>query len=43
MGRLKGRPGFVASLSGFEITENEIGRDGWTEGFITWDEAMSDE
>jgi len=33
MERLKDKPGFTSSPSGFEISEYQIGRDGWTEGF----------
>jgi hypothetical protein len=33
--RLRDKPGFVGSPSGFEIVEYEIGKDHWTEGFGT--------
>jgi hypothetical protein len=38
--RLGGKPGFRDHPEGFEIHEYELGRDGWTEGFISEDEAM---
>jgi hypothetical protein len=31
--RLKDKPGFILSPSGFEISEYQIGKDNWTEGF----------
>jgi len=33
MERLKDKPGFISSPSGFEISEYQVGRDNWTEGF----------
>lgn len=38
--RLAGKPGFKDTPEGFEIHEYLIGRDGWTEGFISEAEAM---
>ncbi len=38
--RVKDKPGFKDHPEGFEICEYVIGRDGWTEGFISWEEAM---
>ena len=32
--------GFRDTRNGFEIYEHVLGRDGWTEGFITQEEAM---
>jgi hypothetical protein len=32
--RLKGKPGFVDALNGFQIHPYKINRDSWTEGFI---------
>ena len=36
---VSGKPGFRDWLKGFEIFEVEVDRDGWEEGFISWDEA----
>jgi hypothetical protein len=33
MERVKDKPGFAISPSGFEISEYSIGQDSWTEGF----------
>ncbi|AFL87136.1 hypothetical protein Terro_0804 [Terriglobus roseus DSM 18391] len=38
--RVANKPGFRDTMSGFEIQEYVIGRDGWTEGFISEDEAL---
>ena len=38
--RLGSKPGFRESLEGFEVHEYVLGRDGWTEGFISQAEAM---
>jgi hypothetical protein len=40
--RLKDKRGFREYPDGFEIAEYEIGKDHWTEGFITWEEAEGD-
>jgi hypothetical protein len=40
--RVKDQPGFRETPEGFEICENVLGRDGWTEGYITQAEAMRD-
>lgn len=42
IGRLKGKPGFADTPSGFEIHESVLGRDGWTEGYISQAEARED-
>jgi hypothetical protein len=42
--RLEDKPGFKDTRDGFEIHEYVLGRDGWTEGYISQAEAMqSDE
>jgi hypothetical protein len=33
--RLASKPGFRDTPTGFQIHEHVIGRDGWTEGFVT--------
>ena len=33
--RVRHQPGFRDTLEGFEIAEYVVGRDGWTEGFVT--------
>ena len=33
--RLKNKPGFKDTVDAFLIEEYAIGRDGWTEGFVT--------
>jgi hypothetical protein len=38
--RLSSRPGFRDHLDGFHITEQELDKDEWTEGFISWREAI---
>jgi hypothetical protein len=38
--RLSDKPGFRDTLEGFEITEYVIGRDHWTEGFVSQTEAL---
>jgi hypothetical protein len=39
--RLKGKPGFRDAVDGFQIHDYVIGRDGWTEGYISEEEAAS--
>jgi hypothetical protein len=39
--RLKDKPGFKDTPDGFEVHDYVIGRDGWTEGYISQKEAMS--
>lgn len=39
--RLKTLPGFRDHVEGFCVTPYTIDKDEWTEGFISWDEAMS--
>lgn len=34
-GRLESKPGFRETPEGFEVHEYVLGRDGWTEGFIS--------
>ena len=38
--RLNAKPGFRDVLDGFEIHEYVLGRDGWTEGYVSEAEAM---
>ena len=38
--RLKDKPGFREMPQGFEIHEYVLGRDGWSEGFVSQAEAM---
>lgn len=38
--RYKRLPGFRDYLDAFYISEHEIGKDNWTEGFIKWSEAV---
>jgi hypothetical protein len=38
--RLSCKPGFKDSSDGFEISEYVLGQDHWTEGYISWAEAM---
>lgn len=40
--RLKDKPGFRDAPSGFEISEYTVGKDHWTEGYISWAEAAAD-
>jgi hypothetical protein len=40
--RLRKQPGFCKWPEGFSVGRYEIGKDHWTEGFITWAEAMKD-
>ncbi|MFN0103375.1 MAG: hypothetical protein ACKV2U_14960 [Bryobacteraceae bacterium] len=40
--RASSRPGFRETLDGFEISEYSIGKDHWTEGYISWTEAVGD-
>lgn len=40
IGRLSTRAGFRDHLAGFEVSELTLDKDHWTEGFITWREAM---
>lgn len=40
--RLKSKAGFKDSPDGFEISEYVLGKDHWTEGFISWAEATHD-
>jgi hypothetical protein len=42
IGRIGGQPGFRDAPGGFEIHEYVVGRDGWTEGYISQAEAMRD-
>lgn len=38
--RLRTKPGFEDSPEGFEVFEHVLGRDNWTEGYISEAEAM---
>ena len=38
--RLRALPGFRDHPNGFEVTEYELNKDHWTEGFISWKEAV---
>ena len=40
--RLSGQPGFKDGLEGFEISEYELGKDYWAEGYLSWSEALDD-
>jgi hypothetical protein len=40
--RVRDKPGFRDTPQGFEIYEHGLGKDGWTEGFISETEAMRD-
>ena len=40
MRRLADKPGFKDAVDGFEIHDYVVGRDGWTEGYISWADAM---
>ncbi len=42
IGRLKDKPGFRDAVDGFEIHDYVLGRDGWTEGYISQAEAMGE-
>lgn len=42
IGRLKDKPGFKDAVDGFEIHDYVLGRDGWTEGYISQTEAMDE-
>ena len=38
--RLSNKPGFRDHTDGFHITEQELDKDEWTEGFTSWREAI---
>jgi hypothetical protein len=38
--RVKDQRGFRDYPDGFEIDEYEIGKDHWTEGFVTWQQSL---
>ena len=38
--RLSDKPGFRNAYDGFEVTEYVLGKDHWTEGYITQVEAL---
>jgi hypothetical protein len=40
--RLEDKPGFKEARKGFEIDEYVLGRDGWTEGYISQAAAMQE-
>jgi hypothetical protein len=40
--RLRLQPGFRDHPNGFEVTEYELNKDHWVEGFISWKEAQEE-
>ena len=40
--RLKDKPGFKDAFDGFEVHDYVLGRDGWTEGYVSQAEAMGE-
>jgi hypothetical protein len=40
--RVRSQPGFRGSPEGFEVSRYEVGKDHWTEGYISWPEASGD-
>jgi hypothetical protein len=42
VGRLENKPGFRDTPKGFAIHEYVLGRDGWTEGYLSETEAIAD-
>lgn len=38
--RVRSQPGFRDSPEGFEVDRYTIGQDHWTEGYISWAEAL---
>ena len=40
--RLRPQPGFCDHPDGFEVSEYELDKDHWTEGFISWKEALDE-
>ena len=40
--RLKDKPGFRDTLEGFQVNEHLVGKDGWTEGYISEREALTE-
>lgn len=40
MCRLSDKPGFREALNGFEVTEYVVGKDHWTEGYVSAAEAL---
>ena len=42
MGRLSTQPGFRDNLEGFHISPLTLDKDQWSEGFVSWREAMED-
>lgn len=41
--RLAAQPGFRDGPDGFSVTPYEMNKDHWTEGFISWEEALKPE
>ena len=39
--RLSTKPGFRETVQGFHITPQELDKDDWTEGFISWHDAIA--
>lgn len=40
--RVKDKPGFRDTPDGFLIDEYAVGQDNWSEGYISWEEAMKE-
>ncbi|WP_165247293.1 DUF7336 domain-containing protein [Paludisphaera soli] len=40
--RVQSQPGFRDLPEGFQVDQYTLGQDHWTEGFISWAEAMGD-
>jgi hypothetical protein len=40
LARVSDKSGFRNTPDGFQISEYEVGKDHWTEGYISWAEAM---
>jgi hypothetical protein len=41
--RLSDKPGFRENVDGFEVTEYLLGKDHWTEGYISRAEALQEQ
>lgn len=39
--RMRSRPGFLDHPDGFHIDEYRINQDHWSEGFVSWSDALS--
>ena len=40
--RVRSQPGFRDSPEKFEVSRYEVGKDHWTEGYISWAEALGE-